>query len=53
MAVDIGIGLFHVVAVFLDGMSQTADVIMRVVADLVPFAADAVGQGGVRAAGRS
>ena len=42
MAVDIGIGLLDVIAVLLDGMSQSTDVIVRVVANLVTLTDDTV-----------
>ena len=35
--VDIGVGLLHIITVFLDGMSQAADVVMGVVAHTMSF----------------
>ena len=41
-AVDIGIGLFHVVTVFLDGVSKADDVVVGMVAHLMAFVDDAL-----------
>ena len=35
MAVDIGIGLLDIIAILLNGMSQSANMVMRVIANLV------------------
>ena len=42
VAVDIGIGLLHVVAVFLDGVGEAYHVVVGVVAHLVPLGDDAL-----------
>ena len=42
MAVDIGIGLFHIVTVFLDGVGEAHDVVVGVVAHLMTFSDDAL-----------
>ena len=42
VAVDVGVGLLHVVAVFLDGVGETDHVVVGVVAHLVAFIDDAL-----------
>jgi ApbE superfamily uncharacterized protein (UPF0280 family) len=42
VGVDIGIGLLDVVAVFVEGVADTADVVVCVVSNLVTFGEDAL-----------
>ena len=42
MAVDIGIGLLDIIAILLNGMSQSANMVMRVIANLVSLTDDTV-----------
>ena len=42
MTVDIGIRLLDIIAVFADAVSQTTDVVVRVVAHLMPLGLDAL-----------
>ena len=47
VGLQVGIGFFYIVAVFVDGVTETADMVVRVIADAVSFINDTLVQLGV------